>query len=68
MSDMSELRFDNVRPPCYDLYIKKRKGNTMNLDEYKAFVENKRMVSKMFAMSALSATIPTNNDNESENN
>ena len=39
----------------------------MNLDEYTKFVENKRMISKVIAMSALSATITTNN-NESENN
>jgi hypothetical protein len=39
----------------------------MNLDEYKKFVENKRMISKVIAMSALSATItPPTNESETK--
>ena len=40
----------------------------MNLDDYKKFVENKRMVSKVLALSALSATLTPSTTNESENN
>lgn len=40
----------------------------MNLDEFKAHVLATRQASKMQAMSALSATITTNNNKESETN
>ena len=39
----------------------------MNLDEYTKWVENKRMISKVIALSALSATISTPTK-ESDNN
>jgi hypothetical protein len=38
----------------------------MNIDEFKAHVLATRKASTMQAMSALSATITTNNNNESE--
>jgi hypothetical protein len=44
---------DNVSATCYTSIIKKKEGQRMNLEEYKAYVEATRLSNLAIAMDAL---------------
>jgi len=64
---ITACRVEYVSPTCYTSIINNKKGELMNLDEFKKHVEETRKQSTVEAMSVLSATITTPNKKKDNN-